>query len=115
VWQLHYDESENAAGGGSVLTTLDSYGSVAQHGSLKQIVKGVVGKTKSNLPGAELVLFRYPFRTTPCPSFLEIVLILSCPLWTRAFNICCTFLPVPSAEEERLPFGESFSSMLNGK
>lgn len=47
VGQLDYDESENATGGGSVLTTLGNYGSVAQHESLKQIVKkGVVGRTK---------------------------------------------------------------------
>lgn len=46
VRQLHYDESENAAGGGNVSTTLGSYGSVVQHGSLEQIVKkGVVGQT----------------------------------------------------------------------
>lgn len=58
------------------------------------------------LPGAEFARFRLPFLATPCPIFFDMVLIFSCPLWTRFLNICCTFFPVEPSIEERLRSGD---------
>lgn len=61
-----------------------------------------------HLPGAEFARFKFPFLTTPCPIFLDMVLILACPLWTRFLSICCTFFPVELSRsvEERLRSGD---------
>lgn len=46
------------------------------------------------LPGAEFVRLKLLFLETPFPIFLDIVLIFSCPLWTRFLRIRCIFFPV---------------------
>lgn len=80
----------------------------AQHGNLRdegEIQDKDEPSKRASLPGVEFDLRKFPFRTTPLPIFLEMVLIRACPLLTRFFSICCIFFDLDvslSMESDRL-------------